>query len=114
VTRSSGRCHVDDRPWGDAPLGAATRPGLPVLEHPILHNDYHSYLSTSGGYGGHFQVGRGYHVDSTGDRFVRIFEPYNEPDWTGWTATTWGPQQVQAFKALDANQANSSFKNIGI
>jgi hypothetical protein len=57
--------------------------GAPVLEHPILHNDYHSYLSTSGGYGGHFQVGRGYHVDSTGDRFVRIFEPYNEPDWTG-------------------------------
>lgn len=88
--------------------------GAPYLAHPLLHSDYFGYLSTSGGYSGHFQPGRGYQVQSDGDRFVHILEPYNEPDWTGWTTTTWGPRTVRLYKALNAEKANSSFQNIGI
>jgi hypothetical protein len=86
----------------------------PVIEHPRLHNDYHTYLSTTGGYSGHFQPGRGYQVDSAGTRYILVLEPFNEPDWTNYTTRTWGPQRVRVDRALAGNKANSNFKNIGI
>lgn len=49
--------------------------GAPVIEHPLLHKNYHKYLSTSGGYSGHFQPGRRYQVDSYGTRWMLVLEP---------------------------------------
>lgn len=86
--------------------------GTPYIEHPRLHSDYYAYLSTSGGYGGHFQMGRGYKTAADGTRYVHIFEPYNEPDWTGYTATTWGARRATLANVIAANKANQA--NIGI
>jgi hypothetical protein len=83
----------------------------PFVQHPDLAARYHPYLSTPGDYGGHFQVARGYQV-TRGQRYLLVLEPYNEPDWTGWSRRTWGPQRIKLGRALRANQANQS--TIGI
>lgn len=85
--------------------------GAPYVEHPSLHNNYYPYLSTPGGYGGHFQVGRGFQREADDTRYIHIFEPYNEPDWTSYTTTTWGPRRSTLHKVFNANLANQA--NIG-
>lgn len=87
--------------------------GAPYVTHPNLQNRFHPYLSKRGGYGGHFQVGRGYvNHRGKGGRLVKIFEPFNEPDWTDFRARTWGPRHVKAKDALMADQGNQG--NIAI
>jgi hypothetical protein len=86
--------------------------GAPYAEHPLLRNEWYPYLSTTGGYGGHFQVGRGWERASDGTRYIHIFEPYNEPDWSSYTTTTWGARRTTLAKVLAANLANQA--NIGI
>lgn len=86
--------------------------GAPYVTHPKLHSNTHPYLSTQGGYGGHFQPGRGYQRTSDGRRFVMIFEPFNEPDWTSYTKRTWGLRHVSIGNALTADQRNQG--NIAI
>lgn len=51
-------------------------------------------------------MGRGYEQYADGRRFIHTFEPYNEPDWTGWTKHTWGERRVQLYRVLRANKAN--------
>ena len=84
----------------------------PWIQHPKLLAKYHHYVKYD--HGGHLQVGRGYERNPDGSRFVHLLEPYNEPDWTSATQTTWGPRRISAFDALQANQANMKFRNIGI
>jgi hypothetical protein len=81
--------------------------GAPYAEHPDLDSDFYSYLSTRGNYGGHFQMGRGYNVNG-GTRYVFFFEPFNEPDWTGYRQTTWGPRRTTTYKAFQANRQNQN------
>lgn len=86
--------------------------GAPYVLHPKLAKATHPYLSTSGTYGGHFEPGRGYQRTSDGQRFVMIFEPFNEPDWTAYTQRTWGLRHVKVADALAADKENQG--NIAI
>lgn len=82
--------------------------GAPYVEHPVLRNAYYPYLSTTGGYGGHFQVGRGWERLADGTRYIHIFEPFNEPDWTAYAVTTWGARRALLADVHAANLANQA------
>ncbi|MGH3357903.1 MAG: hypothetical protein ACRDO7_03810 [Nocardioidaceae bacterium] len=84
----------------------------PFIQHPTLDEDLHPYLSADGhNYGGHLQAGRGF-TKRGKKRKLHLLEPFNEPDWTSYTAKTSGPRKISMKSALRANKQNRSFKNI--
>jgi hypothetical protein len=79
----------------------------PIIEHPILTTAYYPYLNSN--HSGHFQVGRGY--DTTANT-IRIFEPFDERDFSAGGNATAGAHAVSAASILHSTQDNQN--NFGL
>ncbi len=83
----------------------------PVLLHPVLEKKYYPYLDDNAS--GHFQVGRGYDQNPTGEPLLSYFEPWNQQAFDPSEPYIERVQWQSAYQQFRANQAHFQH-NIGV
>ncbi len=83
----------------------------PVLLHPVLVKKYYPYLDDDAS--GHFQVGRGYDQNPTGEPLLSYFEPWNQQAFDPSEPYIERVQWQSAYQQYRANKAHFQH-NVGV
>ena len=83
----------------------------PVVLHPLLSKEFFPYLDDNGS--GHFQVGRGYHLNTDTADQIGYFEPWNQQRFDPSERFIARVQWRNAILSYRANLAHS-LHNIGV